>query len=140
MATLEYFLLAESVSIDQLTNRISLNHVVEEVYGSETPVGLPQICIVSSWIATDGGSAALPLTIRVHRLGDLPAIDYQMTLEPTPGARRRRAVIHLIGPSFSQFGDYRFELLRDGVHCANHVVSIVRLDAPKQADQPQPEL
>jgi hypothetical protein len=58
MPQLEYFLIAESISVDQSTNRVSLFNVLEEIQCAPLPAGtpaipgrtgIPQLVAVSSW-------------------------------------------------------------------------------------------
>ncbi len=54
MPKLEYFLVAESVSVDQQTNRISFFNVVEQVNVPVFPFTIPQIVAVASWNTEEG--------------------------------------------------------------------------------------
>ena len=74
MAELEYFLVAESVSVDQLTNRISLFNVVEQVAASKFPVTIPQI------VAVAGGTPIKGMTIKTFR-------SRYVSLRPTANTR-----------------------------------------------------
>ena len=48
MPTLEYFLLAESVSTDRERNTVSLFHILEE-WIAQLPLVIPNLVAVSSW-------------------------------------------------------------------------------------------
>ncbi len=49
MARLEYFVVAESVSIDQLTNRVSIFNILERIQAPAFPLTFPKLMAVSLW-------------------------------------------------------------------------------------------
>ncbi len=53
MPKLEYFLVAEGVSIDQLTNTASVFNVIDEVH-APVPCTVPRLIAISSWNAEEG--------------------------------------------------------------------------------------
>jgi hypothetical protein len=134
MPILEYFLLAESVSIDQGTNRASIFHVLEEAHlqQPENYAILPQVVAISSWhIAPDERAKDFRLTLLVHPPGEeAPQKDtgqphsFSLVAEPGP-APRRRVTWMFIGVTLDRPGNWRFELLIDGEHAANHFVEVL---------------
>ncbi len=126
MATLEYFLMTESYSVDQSSNRVSLFNVLEDVGGPNFPVEFAEIVAVSSWIVPPEEQALpLEITLRLHPPDGKEPQDFPMKLEPG-NAARRRSFISLIGFRFRLVGDWRFEMLLAGRHQANHIVTVVQ--------------
>src|SRR5438067_2048409 len=123
MASLEYFLVVESVSIDQATNRVSLFHVLEELGAKAFPAFVPQMVAVSSWnVPQEEWAQAIPVSLRVFAPGALePTHEHSLTLEPGDTARRR-SLFGILGFLFDQPGDWRFELLLNGTPCAHHLI------------------
>ena len=73
MPKLEYFLVSESVSVDQLTNRTSLFNILEEVRANKFPAVIPQVVVTSAWN---------------REIGD-EDIDYQVKVRISLPGRRR---------------------------------------------------
>lgn len=134
MPKLEYFLVCESCSIDQATNRISLFNIIEEIQSGPSPspdaVPIAQMVAVSCWNRVDDDAGRdLQLTLRVHPPGDEPKdffLNFQMDRP------RHRITMRLSGPvQKGASGELRFELLLNGKHEANHIVIV---HAPEAAD------
>ena len=49
MPRLEYFIVSESISVDQRTNRVSVFNVVDELQVSQFPATIPQVVATSAW-------------------------------------------------------------------------------------------
>lgn len=138
MPTLEYFIIAESCSVDQNTNSLSLFHILEELHVPGLPFVLPQLVAVSSWnLADDEIGNEYQLLLRVHDPGQNEPVDFPLN---TAAMRRRHRMMQtFIGFAFHSFGDIRFEVLIDGQHGANHIVSVHQVPQPEQAEPGQPD-
>ncbi len=53
MPRLEYFLVAESISLDRESDSVSIFHVLNDVPVRSLPTRLPQLATVSAWISSD---------------------------------------------------------------------------------------
>lgn len=125
MPSLEFFLVAQSVSIDQGTNLISILEVMEEVAGPNPPV-IPSLAIVAAWnIEPDDMSRQFAVSVRLQ-YADGKRIDFP-SVEFTAQNARQRTVIRIGMLPTAAFGDMKFELLLDGVHQANHRVTVRQL-------------
>lgn len=126
MPRLEYFLVANSTSIDQITNRVSIFNVLEDLTPGKLPFAVEFVAI-SSWHRFDESAAAVPseedyqAIVRLHapngETSDL-AMNFQM-----PMVRARVQGFGVLG--CSDYGRYRFELLLNGEHIADHSISIL---------------
>src|ERR1700728_3069654 len=99
MPQLEYFLVAESLSVDQSTNRVSLFNILEEVgIASEPPPsvlpgtipgGIPQLVAVSSWnLAPAEANREYRVSLRITQAGQ-PAKDFGPITFSTDRNRQR---------------------------------------------------
>jgi hypothetical protein len=127
MPKLEYFLVCESCSIDQATNRISLFNIIEEVQSGPPSSGdgmpIAQMVAVSCWNREDGDEDQdFQLTLRVHP----PEGEYKdFRLNFRMDRPRHRFTIRLSGgvPAGAS-GTLRFETLLNDRHVADHVVLV----------------
>ena len=128
MPELEYFLVAESISVDQETNRVSIFNVLEELHAESAPISYPALVAISSWnLAENELGGDFQVMLRVNSPAQEAPFDYPINLSREP--RRRHRIYHrLIGPTFHAFGDLRFEVLLNGEHRASHVISIIQTD------------
>jgi hypothetical protein len=128
MPNLEYFLLCESIAVDQDTNRISLFNVLEDF--EITPpneakerrtIVLGQFVAVALFNrAQDDGENEFEACLKIHATG-------QAEKEHKIGFRmernRQRIIMRFIGmPPVGEDGVLRFELMLNGNHCATHTV------------------
>ena len=134
MPNLEFFLIAESVSVDQSTNRLSLFNILEELHAIDIPPnanlpgGIPQLVAASSWIiAPDELGRSFHVNLLLHA-SDRPEPLNLGTLEFMAERRRQRALQVVLGCPVPAPGEIRFEILLDGSHVANHMVSVSRAE------------
>ncbi|MBI2388486.1 MAG: hypothetical protein HYV09_02615 [Deltaproteobacteria bacterium] len=122
MPTVEYFLVAESVSVDQTSNAVSVFNILEELRPARFPASLPLVVIVCALAidATELG-AEIDVTVRVRRtsgqVDELPA-SFKAT------GRRHRQISRLQGLPIEQPGELRFDLLVNGRLLASYVVIV----------------
>ncbi len=120
MARLEYFLVAESLSVDQQTNRISFFNVVEQVNVSEFPYTIPQIIAVAAWNAEEGDDKKdFQVTVRITSPGD-ESKEFRRNF-PIP-AKRIRVILGFQGIKLTSPGTLQLELLLNGKHEATHSI------------------
>ncbi len=129
MPTLEFFLLAESVSIDQATNRLSIFNVIEELTPvaaatASWPLVVSEMTAISAW--NPDRDQAEPrehqLTTRIVIPGrEIQNFTQQVVFVPH---RRQRAVTRLVGIQITQPGVAEIEILLNGIHQAKHTITI----------------
>ena len=122
MAELEYFLVAESVSVDQLTNRISLFNVVEQVAASKFPVTNPQIVSVAGW-NTDKGDDNKDFQVTV-RITSPDGEHKDHTHNFSMLAKRSRSILIFQGIELACAGKLLVEVSLNGEHAATHSIDV----------------
>jgi hypothetical protein len=140
MPELEYFTIAQSVSIDQSTNRISLFHVLEDVgFSNELPPsiepgmlprGIPQLVAVSSWkVSPQEFDKQFQVGLRIRNPGEQEFREIEPIV--VTGERRRQRILQtLMSWPITGAGDILFELTLDGVRKASHVITAELVPLP----------
>jgi len=134
MASLEYFIVCESTSVDAENNKISLFHVLEDIFPDQLPFMVPRIDAVSLWnldpedVATDFQAT---LTITVPGISN-PA-EFRMNL--SKGHMRYRAAASVTSIPLLVPGELRFEVKLNGAHGATHIVRIHDTAAVKASEE-----
>ena len=122
---LEYFVVCESISIDRETNRVSLFNIVEDIQpmGPATPGPIvAQFVAVSCWIRQPGDEGRdFQVIHRIHT-SDEEHKDFPMNFRME--GPRQRLLLRIQGVPPVRTGSLRFELLLNGEHVADHVVTV----------------
>ena len=127
MPKLEYFLVADSVSVDQFTNTVSVFHVVEQIRSREFPVHIPRlVCISSLNIEKDDVGKEHQLTVRIKNPSG--GFENPNRTNFTAEKRRQRFIAHLINFKIDGPGQLLFELLVNDEHLAWHTVDIIKAE------------
>lgn len=126
MPRLEYFVISESVSVDQQTNTTSIFHILEELRFPRFPTGLQQCVATSLWLPQPGDeNQDFQAIIRIR----LPTGDHHdFPSNFRLGRTRHRLVVMIRGIPIPGAGDLTFELLLNGQHQAQHVVTVLQSD------------
>lgn len=121
MPSIEYFVVAEDYSIDQVTNRMSIFCVLEELHAQALPV-LIDVSAITAWrIAENELGSDHQAILRVHRPGSAP-FDWRANF--CPRQSRHRITQRIQGIPVETPGQIRFEMLINGQHAADHVVDV----------------
>jgi hypothetical protein len=132
MPSLEYFLICESISTDQETNRISLFNVIEDLQVAPPETAPPETAAqqfaISHFVAVccwnrepEDEDKEFQATLRIHAPGQQPK-DFSMNF--TMEHLRHRLSLRFQGIPKTQPGKLRFELLLNGDHVAWHTVNV----------------
>ena len=122
MATLEYFIVAESVSVDQITNRVSIFNVLEEVHPPKLPFAISKLVAVCLWIAEEGDEDRdFQVAFTFTQPDDEKKVWYQNFRIP---GRRHRTIATFDGIPLSRAGTLRLDVELNQEHKASHVVNI----------------
>lgn len=126
MPRLEYFLVCESASVDRDTNRLSLFNIIEEIQpirqGEIDGHPILQLVAVSCWIKEQGDEDRdFQVVLRIHDPGS-GTKDFPMNLRME--RPRHRLMLRIQGVPASSDGNLRFEILLNGSHVAEHVITI----------------
>lgn len=129
MPRLEYFLVCESISTDQETNRVSLFNVLEDLEvlpqgtGRENKLFVSQFVAVSCWNQQPGDEDKdFQATLRIHAPKQEPK-DFPMNFKME--RPRYRLSFRFQGMPKLEPGEVKFELLLNGQHVAWHTVNVV---------------
>lgn len=131
---LEYFVVAEGVSIDQTTNQVSVFNILEQVRTHQFPAGLSAAAALVLWLAEpdDVGKEfqnLLRLTFPDNSIHDF-ATNF------TPGPKRHRVTQRFLGLPLSGPGTLKFEVLLNGVPKASHTIDVEQSDSLFPAPSP----
>jgi hypothetical protein len=127
MARLEFFVVSEGVSVDQLTNQLSLFSVLEEVRSPDFPFVLPSAAAVSLWMKEAGDDDRdFQCLLRVT-LTD--GSQREFTSNFRFSARRHRVILKIQGFPLNEPGVLRFEMLLNGEYAASHEVDVLRVNS-----------
>lgn len=128
MPRLEYFVVAESVSVDQTTNRVSVFNILEELQTANFPVIVPQMVAICGWnILPAEIGQDYQVVIRIIAPGEAPR-DQRTNF--TARHVRQRIFTQVVGLPLAREGELRFEVTLNDRHEASHTVSVVRVDGP----------
>ena len=127
MAQREYFLVAESVSVDQLSNRASLFHILEEIHLPKFPYSINMVA-ASLW-NRECGDEDLDFQSKLRIVGpDGKIQEYPQNFKmPSP---RLRTFIFVNGFIVTSAGTLTIELLLNDKHRATHRIDVQ--EAPPQ--------
>ena len=127
MPSLEYFLVADSVSVDQFTNTVSVFHVIEQIRAPKFPVHIPRFACVSSLnIEEEGFGKDYQLTVNIKnpsgKEGEPNRINF------TAEKRRQRFIAHLVNFKIDGPGQLLFELLLNEDRIVSHTIDIIKAE------------
>ena len=136
MPRLEYFLVASSVSIDQSTNRVSVFEIIEEIRGPTFPLRIPSCAAITLWCAEDGDQdtdfqAMLRVYMPDGRTNEF-ATNFRLAMP------RHRITQRFQGLTISGPGELRFEMLLNGEHKADHLVTVLPTESDPATPTPPP--
>ncbi len=124
MPKLEYFLVAESVSIDRDQNRVSVFNILEEVSIPKSgPKIVPYLVALSSWIIApedQGEDFQVSVELAGPNLDDTLVFSVNFTAK----GNRQRTRIGISGMPIERIGDVVFSLKLNGRQTASHILTI----------------
>ncbi|MBI2058877.1 MAG: hypothetical protein HYU43_06945 [Armatimonadetes bacterium] len=133
MPELEFFVVCESVSIDQATNQASVFNILEELGADAFPTIVPKCAALSLWrIGQADWNEDWQVILRVMGPG-IQKQEFPANLKFRQGNLRHRVAVRLEQIPINGAGDLVFELLLNGNHVAQHVVSVL---SSKPSPQP----
>lgn len=123
MPKLEYFLVSESVSVDQQTNRASLFNILDEVRENKFPTVIPQVVVTSAW-NYEGGDEDIDYQVRVRM--SLPGKEKpkDVPVNVKIEKNRHRLFLQLMNLRIKQPGELKFEVFINDEYTASHTVLI----------------
>lgn len=125
MAKLEYFLVAESVSVDQITNRVSIFNVIEEVRASKYPAHISMVA-VSLWNVPEDDAGRDFQTVLEVTFPDGEKKEFRHNFKMP--RRRIRTMFQLANLELKQPGPMCVDLALNGEHQATHTIDVVEVE------------
>jgi hypothetical protein len=122
MPNLEYFIVAESFSVDQITNRVSIFNVLERVNVASLPIALPQAIAIAHWNMTED-EIGKDFQAELVAFADEPVATCRANFRAMHA--RHRTFMGFSKLNVSRSGKHRFELKLNGVPKAHHEIDIV---------------
>jgi hypothetical protein len=133
MATLEYFIVCESTSVDAENNQISMFHVLEDIFPDKLPFMLPRIDAVCLWnLDPEDVAVDFQANLTISPPGDVKPAEFRMNL--SQGHMRYRAAVTVNNIPLFVPGELRFEVKLNGTHGATHIVRIHDAAAVKASE------
>jgi hypothetical protein len=133
MAKLEYFIVCESTSVDAENNRISLFHVLEDIFPDQFPYFLPRIEAVSLWnLDPEDKDTDFQAALEIRLPGVSEGVKFPMNL--SRGRMRYRAALAVGNIPLSRPGELSFEVTLNGTHGATHIVTVHDTQALKASE------
>jgi hypothetical protein len=125
MPSLEFFLVSERCATDQVTNKLSIFEVLEEVRSSTFPASIYSAVAITLWRADPED---INLDFQANLVLHLPdgtqhtfATNFRMT------SPRHRTLQRLQGIQLNSPGELRFEMTLNGRHIADHFVTVIQM-------------
>lgn len=126
MPSLEYFLVAESYSVDRQTNRVSLFNVIETVLTPQFPFAILTMVAVTAWNAEEGDTGQdFQATLRIT--GPVEGGEEQLNTNFTINTVRHRTFQNIQGLPIIGPGELRLEILLNDIHQASHTISVQQI-------------
>jgi hypothetical protein len=122
---LEYFLVADSIVIDQLTNRVSILQIVDDVTVAGLPCVLPGFSTIAGFADPDEPAGTMKrASLRVS--GSAIPEPRELTTSFRSGGAHHRLVYRLELIALEREGELELELLIDGVHLGRRTIDVRR--------------
>lgn len=125
MPKLEFFVVSESMVVDQSTNKVSILEVLEHVPFQENASNQISRCVAFSlWkVEPEDQGKDFQVLLRIH----LPwePSPHDSTVNFTATSVRHRVFTWVRGIPLQHTGELRFEVLLNGNHAAEHLISVV---------------
>jgi len=120
---LEYFLVADSIVIDQITNRVSILQIVDNVTVASFPCILPGFSTVAGFAVPAESLGKLKrVSLRVSG-GALPQ-SHELATSFTSNGTHHRLVHRLDHIALECGGDLDLDIMIDGVHLGRRTISV----------------
>jgi hypothetical protein len=131
MPDLEYLLVAESASVDQQTNRLSVFNMIEEFHAQGFPSLVPQLVVITLWSRLPGDEDKdFQQIIRLSLPGgESKEFPRNFTMKNV----RLRMFFGFQGAKLAQPGEFRVEVLLAGKSRATRVIPVTLNPKPPLA-------
>jgi hypothetical protein len=137
MPRLAQFVVADSFSVDQSTNRLSIFNVLEAIGVPSFPLVYPEAAVISTWMMAPADLGKdFQVLLRVTFPGGIRPAENAANLRGSHS--RHRILQRLIGLPLTETGQIRFELLLNGHSEGEYLVDVQTQPAPPDLQSPMP--
>jgi hypothetical protein len=127
MPSLEFFVVAQNVSVDQRTNRLSVFDILDVVQPKSFPAVIPRLVALSVWVMSDDDQKKdFQVALKITGPGLEETVVRQNFTADGP---RLRTMQTLIGLPLEGQGITVFEVALNGKKCATHQIGVGPADA-----------
>lgn len=139
MPHIEYFVVSESVSVDQTNNAVSLFHIIEEYTIKQFPARIPSLVITTLWdIEPDERDKEFQGLIKLTPPSPDPPISFQFTFRTDPFVPRQRVFLTMRDLTVNNPGEYRFEVFLQETRYASHKIYLLKSESEGDAPGVKP--
>lgn len=136
---LEYLLAAESIVIDQLTNRVSILQIVDDVTVADLPCVLPGFSTIAGFAIPDEPAGTMKrASLRVS--GSALPEPRELATSFRSGGPHHRLVYRLELITLEREGELELELMIDGAPLGRRTISVRRSRAAGSPGDPHAAL
>jgi hypothetical protein len=131
MPHIEYFIVSESISIDQVRNTVSLFHVFEELSFRKFPGRIPFLVISTLWDIEEserGKDYEGEIRLTPPNSEEPQAFPFNFTTDRI--APRQRVLLELKNVSVPEVGMFKFQVYLEGNRHAGHTIHIRQTESP----------
>lgn len=137
MPSLEFFVVAESVAVDQNTNRLSVFNIVEEISAPRFPAVHPSLVAVTCLLLDQESEVGLDFQLNLKlslasvggKIEDLGSFASNFTAQSV----RHRILQEFRGLKLPTAGMLRVEQTLNGGHVASHMITVAQAVAGEQS-------
>jgi hypothetical protein len=125
---LNFFIVAESLSIDQSTNFASAFNIFEEIKVVGFPTIIPSMQILSTWVRDEGEEEQdCQCLLRITRPGNESPEEFPTNFRSS--APRHRTIHRLQGMPLEHAGNLQFEILLNGTTVKQYTIPVTQADS-----------
>jgi hypothetical protein len=127
MPSLEFFVVASSVSVDQRSNRLSILEVIDELLPVRFPARMPRVAAMTIWtLSEEDQGQDFQATLRVTSPGFDETPEFRQNFKGEGSAYRM--LFHLLNVPVFKAGKIVFEIKLNGEHKAGHEIRVATAD------------
>lgn len=131
MPKLEYFLISESVSVDQRTNRLSIFNVIESVNTYKFPLIIPTLAAVVSLVKEEEDQLKdFQLLLKIYSPGDEKDAEFPINFNMT--SERHRLLLSIENMQVKESGLIRFEVYLNGILLVTRTANVNLIPSPEK--------
>ena len=133
MPSLEFFVVANSIAVDQRSNRLSIFEVIEDLAPIHFPAHLPRLAAITIWTLEQADQGQdFQATLRISGPEIPEPAEFRQNF--TGDGDTQRMLFQLLNIPILGQGTMVFEMLLNGERRASHQVRIAAADAAASND------